>query len=317
MSRSSQSLRTVPIRAAACIFAAFAAADAHGAKNKTALDFYNEGVAKFAEKELRDAETALVQAARANEERVQPAALYNLGHVRFLQGKDTLKGEGNRRQLLDNADATSVVAEEAIRHARGVVESEDVQELINAYMRGRVARKQLRTVRDETTRELDLIAAALQRWRRSVGDFRGAKELEPANEDAGFNADVVERHIKELLKFQKKVQQAQEANGKKREELRELMKQIGGKIPEDMKRGSDDEESDEDEEGKEPKDGKEPKPSEKQQQRIGGDREIHPDMLRLLKEKMPNRTMSIGQDGEQKGFGGDKPEDKKRKGRDY
>lgn len=317
MSHSRPTSRASRFRIAVCASAVLAVADAQGAPGKSAVDFYNDGVAKMAAKELRDAEAALLQAVRTNEEMVQPTALYNLGHVRFLLGKDTLKDQGNRRQLLDNADATAVVAEEAIRHARGVVESEDIQALIGAYMQGRAARKQLRAVRDETTRELDLIAAALQRWRRSVGDFRSAKELDAANDDAAFNADVVERHIKELLKFEKQVKEAQGGNEKAREELRKLMKKLGGKIPEGMKRGSDDEESDEDEEGGEQQEGQEPKSAEQQQQRIGGDREIHPDMLRLMKEKMKNRTMSVGQEGQDQGPGGEKPEDKKRKGRDY
>ena len=110
--------------------------------------------------------------------------------------------------------------------------------------------------------------------------------------------------------------------GQQREKLTEMMKKMRGKIPKEMQRGSDEEEDDEDEPGDENPEGQTPK---QQQQRIGGEREIDPDMLRVLKEKMPQRTMSVGQEGEtgereMKGFrpDGQKPGDPKgRKGRDW
>ena len=122
------------------------------ATQRTARDFYNEGVAKLREKELRAAEGAFRAAAQSNQDTIQPAAAYNLGHVRFAQGKETLKGEGNRDQLLDNSQAAEVLAEEAIKRAQGVVESEELNAIIGAYMQGRAARKQMRASRDESTR---------------------------------------------------------------------------------------------------------------------------------------------------------------------
>jgi tetratricopeptide (TPR) repeat protein len=285
-----------------------------------AQGFYNEGVNKLAGKELREAETAFRRAVETNYESVQPAALYNLGHVRFLQGKETLKGEGNRQQLLESSDAATAFAEEVIRHATPIAERDDVNELIGAYMEARAARKRLRLTKEENTREMDLLGSALSRWRRSVGDFRSAHELNQQNADASFNADVVERHIEELLKFKKKLEEEQEDVGQQREKLKELMKKMRGKIPKEMQRGSDEEEDDEEDEQQEPP--PEGETAKQQQQRIGGDREIDPDMLRVLKEKMPQRTMSVGQEGEREmqGFrpGGQKPgEPKARKGRDW
>ena len=285
----------------------------------TGQAYYNEGVDKLSQNELREAEAAFRQALQTNHAKVQPPALYNLGHVRFLQGKETLKGEGNRQLLLDSSAAAMALAEEVIRRTEPVADSTDIQELVSAYMEARAARKRLRMTRDEGTRELDLLGSALSRWRRSVGDFRGAHELEPAHQDASFNADVVERHIDELLKFKKKVEEQQANVGQQREKLKELMKKMRGKIPAEMQRGSDDEEDDEEEEPQEPKPGETPK---QQQQRIGGEREIDPDMLRVLKEKMPQRTMSVGQEGEQEMQGfrpdGRRPnEPRNRKGRDW
>jgi tetratricopeptide (TPR) repeat protein len=282
---------------------------------------FNAGVSHMAKKDLREAEVALRAAVASNHVSVQPLALYNLGHVRFLQGKETLKGEGNRQQLLDSSAAATALAEEVLRRGSPIAERNDIQELIGAYMEARAARKQLRIVRDENTRELDLIGSALQRWRRAVGDFRSAVELNPSNTDAAFNADVVERHIDALLNFKKKLEQEQEEVGQQREKLTQMMKKMRGKIPKEMQRGSDEEEDDEEQE--EEPDERDPKTEtpKQQQQRIGGEREIDPDMLRVLKEKMPQRTMSVGQEGERadremQGFRGDgqKPEPKGRAG---
>jgi hypothetical protein len=302
--------------ACAIVLGAAAKAAVHPARN-----LYNEGVTKLAANELREAETALRSAVETNDEGVQPSALYNLGHVRFLQGKETLKGEGNRQQLLDSSDAATALAEEVIRRVTPIAESDDLNELISAYMEARAARKRLRLAKEQSTRELDLLGSALFRWRRSVGDFRSAHELNQANTDASFNADVVERHIEELLNFQRVLIESQGKGGKQREKLKELMKCMRVKIPKEMQRGSDDEEDDEEEErpeGDQPPEGESAK---QQQQRIGSDREIDPDMLRVLKEKMPQRTMSVGQEGEVGSQGSrinPKPRDPKfRKGRDW
>ena len=147
----------------------------------------------------------------------------------------------------------------------------------------------------------------------------------PANTDAAFNADVVERHIDELLKFKKKLEEQQEQVGQQREKLTQMMKKMRGKIPKEMQRGSEEEEEDEDDGDQKEEENAKPETAKQQQQRIGGEREIDPDMLRVLKEKMPQRTMSVGQEGpggerEMQGFRSDgrKPgEPKGRKGRDW
>lgn len=316
------SISKIQVRlAGACAAALLACSPAASAKPGGPHTLYNDGVDRLAANDLKEAENSLRDAVASNHEVVQPAALYNLGHVRFLQGQETLKGEGNRQQLLDSSAAAAALAEEVVRRNAPIAEREDVQELIAAYMEAREARKQLRLAREENTRELDLLGSALERWRRSVGNFRSAAELDPENKDAAFNADVVERHIAELLKFKKQLEQEQENAGQQREKLKDMMKKMRGKIPKEMQRGSDDEEEDEDEQ-EEQQEEPEKDASKQQQQRIGGDREIDPDMLRVLKEKMPQRTMSVGQEGEREMQGmrpdGQRPgEPKNRKGRDW
>lgn len=274
---------------------------------QTAREQYNSGIAKFREGDLKEAETLLRNAANSGQERILTPALYNLGHVRFSQGKETLKGEGNRQQLLDSSAAAVAVAEEVLRTKKPIAEqSENVQELIEAYMEGRGARKQLRLAHDANTRALDLLGTTLSKWRRSVGDFRSASELEPTDADSTFNADVVERHIAELLKFKEELEKQAAEVEKKRGELKKMMGQLKGKIPDEMKQEGDGEEEDEDseeEKGKKPKD----KPGDKQEQRIGGEREISPEMGKWLKETMKQRTMNVGPDGQPAG-GGDSNE---------
>ena len=279
-----------------------------------ARELYNEGVSRLGKGELRDAEMALRKAAGADVETVQPLALYNLGHVRFRQGEETLKGEGNRQQLLDSSAAAVAVAEEAIRSGGRALESDAVQEIIAAYMEARAARKELRFSRDETSRTMGLIGSALERWRRSVGDFHSALELDAANADAKINAEVVERKIEELLKFKKQMEEQSEQVAGEREKIKEMMKKMRGKIPKEMQRESDEEEDDDDEEEK-----KDPQVGEKQQQRIGSDREVSPDMARWLKETMKRRTMSLGTKQEGEGFTPTEEHRKpqQRKGRDW
>ena len=265
---------------------------------QTPRELYNNGLNKLREGNLKEAETMLRDAANSGQDRIITPALYNLGHVRFSQGKETLKGEGNRQQMLDSAAAAVAVAEEVLRSEKPIAElSTNVQELIEAYMEGRAARKQLRASHEANTRTFDLLGTALAKWRRSVGDFRSACELEPSDADAAFNADVVERHIKELLKFKEELEQQAAEVEQKRAELKKMMGKLRGKIPDEMMQEGDGEEEDEDseeEKGKKPKD----KPGQKQEQRIGGEREISPEMGEWLKETMKQRTMNVGPDGQ-------------------
>ena len=275
---------------------------------QSARALYNSGIEKLREGNLNEAESLLRSAVATGQDYVITPGLYNLGHVRFSQGKETLKGEGNRQQLLDSASAAAAVAQEVLRAKKPIAErSADVQEIVGAYMEGRAARKQLKASHDANTRTFDLLGTALSKWRRSVGDFRSASELEPSDKDSTFNADTVERHIKELLKFKEELEKQAAEVEKMRGELKKMMGQLRAKIPPEMMQEGDGEEEDEDseeEKGKKPDD----KPGEKQQQRIGGEREISPEMGRWLKETMKQRTMNIGPDGQPSGSDSNEPD---------
>ena len=59
--------------------------------NETARGFYNAGTERLLAGKFDDAETLLESSLARQDERVQPEALFNLGHVRFAQGMEELK----------------------------------------------------------------------------------------------------------------------------------------------------------------------------------------------------------------------------------
>jgi len=121
-----------------------------------------------------------------------------------------------------------------------------------------------------------------------------------------------------LVKFQKKMEQQSDAISQERKELGKAMKDLRGKIPKDMQRENDGEEDedDEEEEGqpKDPKEEQKPKGEDpkQQQQRLGSGREIDPDVLKMLKEKIDRQRRTMSPDA------GDQPSKPQgRSGRDW
>src|SRR5262245_47843941 len=94
---------------------ALLAAAAVNVKPPSAREMYNEGLDKLKDAKLAEAEEAFRRASATNHQDVQPVATYNLGHVRFLQGKESLTGSGNRERIFDGGEAAIALAEEALR----------------------------------------------------------------------------------------------------------------------------------------------------------------------------------------------------------
>jgi hypothetical protein len=99
-----------------------------------------------------------------------------------------------------------------------------------------------------------LYGSVLFRWRRSVGDFRSSDEIR-TSDDAQFNARVVERHIEELLKHAKKLEEQKQELAGLRSELKKKMAELRKKIPDGMIQPGqgDPDEEDEEEEKEQPK----------------------------------------------------------------
>jgi hypothetical protein len=218
-------------------------------------DWYNEGTEKFRLGKLHDAESSLQNAVATQDERVQGAALYNLGHVRFREGLADLKaasdGRGahaSGRRAGDNTDA-------AIRTADEALAGTDLQAIVDAYLHGRGVRKELKAATEAVKRAIESNGAVLAKWGRSSGDFKSAFELRPADGDANVNAQVVDQYIARLVDIQRMLMMMQQGLQGKGHQLKQKLAALKGRMPGDMGKGgvTGDEEDDGGDEDKRPK----------------------------------------------------------------
>lgn len=211
-------------------------------------EFFNAGTVKLRENKLREAEAMLESVLSSQEERLQPPALYNLGHVRFAAGKEELKKGPAAKTTSARSRAASQAAENAMRAADDALAGDDLQKMIDAYMRGRAARKELKAAATAVKRALETYAAALNKWQRAAADFRSALELNPADEQARRNAEIVEQCIARLIDSIREMQPRPGAMGSQQQQLRDKLKELRGRIPEpDMPPGAAGDEEEEEE----------------------------------------------------------------------
>ncbi len=200
----------------------------------TSRDFFNAGTRRLREGKLREAEASLQAALARQDERVQSASLYNLGHVRFAQGVEELKKSLAAGPASGRARNANQRGDQAIKQAADALESKDVQKMVAAYLNGRGARRELRVANDAVRKALELHGAALRRWQRSLGDFQSAAELNPGDTNAQHNAEIVEQAIARLIDSIREMQQAAMGIGERSQELGEQLKQLRGQIPAPM-----------------------------------------------------------------------------------
>jgi hypothetical protein len=197
----------------------------------TPRDFFNTGTRELLAGKLREAEASLETALGSQNERLQPSALYNLGHVRFRLGLEELKKGPGAGPAAARARATGHVATDALRDADEALASEDVQKMVASYLRGRGARRELKAATRAVLAAMQSQGAALSKWQRSSGDFKSTVELKVADKDAQQNADTVDRYIAKLVDSLREMQQLAESLNGKSNELKEKMNQLKGKIP--------------------------------------------------------------------------------------
>ncbi|HTL55840.1 MAG TPA: hypothetical protein VL361_09180 [Candidatus Limnocylindrales bacterium] len=197
----------------------------------TPRDFYNAGTEKLQQGKLREAEAFLESVLASQHESLQPPALYNLGHVRFRQGIEELKKGPAAGPTAARGHAAAQAAEDAIKAASDALAGDDVQTMVEAYLRGRGARKELKTAIQAVKQAMEIHGTALGKWQRSSSDFRSTSELNPADTEARQNADGVDRRIAKLIDALRQLQQAAGAMGQKGQELGEKLKQLRGRIP--------------------------------------------------------------------------------------
>lgn len=229
---------------------------------ETARDYFNAGTRQLQTNQLREAEAQLLGTLAQQDERLQPAALYNLGHVRFAQGVEALKKSPDAARTTGQARAAAARSAAAIRSADAALAGNDIQQMVAAYQQGRGARREMRAAEKAVRQAIEAHAATLLRWQRSLGDFQGSAELNPANTNATHNADVVKRHIARLIDQLRQMQQLLGGTGGTGQELKEKMEALKGRIPApDMPPGAPGDEEEEEDMPGGPKPGQEEAPS--------------------------------------------------------
>jgi len=200
----------------------------------TPREFFNAGTDLLRQNKLKEAEAFLQTVLSAQAENLQPPALYNLGHVRFGQGIEDLKKNQSAGQTSGRAHASNQSADSAIKEAEEALASEDVKKMVEAYLQGRGARRDLKEATKLVKQAMEAYGDALAKWQRSSGDFKSAAELNPLDADARQNAESVDRSIAKLIDSMRKMQEMAAALAKKKQELGEKMKGLKGKIPQDQ-----------------------------------------------------------------------------------
>jgi Ca-activated chloride channel family protein len=214
----------------------------------TPREFFNAGTAKLQDGKLRDAEAAFESALASQRERVQPVALYNLGHVRFGQGAAELKKGPAAAPTAARGKTAAQSAQAAIRAADEALAGEDVQKMVAAYLDGRGVRRELKAATKAVKRAMQTHGVALAKWQRSAGDFKSTVELQRTDTDARQNAETVDRCIAKLIDTLHELEQTAMGLGDKDRDLGEKLKALKGRIPApDMPPGAagDDEEEEE------------------------------------------------------------------------
>ena len=224
------------------------AGQAETAAPETPREFYNAGTRQLRAGKLREAETFLQSALESQQETLQAPALYNLGHVRFAQGIEVLKKSPPAGPTLDRGRAATQQADDAIRKLDDALGGNDLDKLVAAYMRGRGARKELKTATEAVRRAMAVHGAALARWQRAAGDFKSVLELRSPDGDSAHNAEVVDRCIAKLVDSLREMQQCANGMCDKSGQLGNKLKQAKGRMPgKDMPPGAaGDDEEDED-----------------------------------------------------------------------
>jgi tetratricopeptide (TPR) repeat protein len=205
--------------------------DSDSNRPQSARDLYNAGTASLREGKFQEAQDLLQAAAASNNKTVVPSAVFNLAHARYDAGDQELRRMPGSSQLGDisrrarsNAQAAAQSVQEALAHG-------DVEALVQAYLRGVGARKDLSAATRAVTASLAQFGRILSSWERASADFRGVNELQPADTNASFNADIVDRRIAELVNFIRMQQQMLMSCSQADSDLKDGMKQIRKRLP--------------------------------------------------------------------------------------
>jgi tetratricopeptide (TPR) repeat protein len=231
MKRSATSAKFVLLLALAIGRHALAADGTIAATPATARDFYNAGTRLLTAKKYADAETMFESALAAQDGRVRPPALYNLGFTRFADGVDLLKKGPDAQAVASQGGAALAAGGQAVQRAESALAGKDLDKMIYAYLEGRGARHELYEAEKAVRAAMETYGKTLQKWRRAADDFKSVAELNPADTNAVRNAEIVEHHIAQLVDQLQKMQQMMAMMGQQRQDLGKLLGKLKGQIP--------------------------------------------------------------------------------------
>ncbi len=216
----------------------------------TARDFYNAGTRLLCGTNFLQAEKMLAASLAQQDERLQPLAMFNLGHVRFADGAAILKNGPDAQKVSARGNAALAAGEEALRAGESAEAENNLAKMVNAYLNGRGARKELRDAEKAVKTALETFGKTLTKWRRAADDFHGAAELNPADTNALHNAETVERQIAKVVDELQKMQQMAGQMAGKKDQLGKMLGKLKGQIPAPDAPPGGKGEGDEDEDGK-------------------------------------------------------------------
>jgi tetratricopeptide (TPR) repeat protein len=197
----------------------------------TARDFYNAGTRLLAAKNYAEAERMFESALSAQDDRVQPPALYNLGHMRFAAGMELLKKGPDAQMASAQGRAALAVGAQALRQGESSLAENNLEKMTSAYLEGRGARHELRAAEKAVQTAMDVFGKTLVKWQRAADDFKSAAELNPADTNATRNAAVVERDIAKLVDSLRQMQALLDALGQQKSDLGKMLGKLKGQIP--------------------------------------------------------------------------------------
>jgi tetratricopeptide (TPR) repeat protein len=197
----------------------------------TARDFYNAGTELLARTNFADAEKMFQSALAAQDDRVQPPALFNLGHTRFGEGAELLKKGPDAQKVSAQGNAALAAGDAALRSTAAALAENDLDRMVAAYLAGRGARHELREAEKTVQSAMETYGKTLQKWQRAADDFKSAAELNPADTNAAWNAEIVERGIAKLVDSVRQMQEMMGAMGKQRQDLGKMLSKLRGQIP--------------------------------------------------------------------------------------
>jgi Ca-activated chloride channel family protein len=197
----------------------------------TARDFYNAGTRQLAAKHFDDAEKMLRSSLAAQDERVQPTALYNLGHARFAGGLELLEKGPDAQKISSRGRSALATGEAVLRSGELALAEHDLEKMITAYLEGRSLRHELSETEKAVQAAMEVYGRTLQKWQRAADDFKSAAELNPADPNAPRNAETVERSIAKLVDSLRQMQAMMGALGKQKQDLGKMLSQLKGQIP--------------------------------------------------------------------------------------